>query len=105
MARRSPPASPSQSSERRGHAPPARQNPHHPPSPGRPGRRAPGRLLECRRLGLDPGPPPPARTRPPRLALAALAVVLLGACSSAGGSASTPAPATPAARPTSTAKL
>jgi hypothetical protein len=41
----------------------------------------------------------------PRLALAALAVVLLGACSSAGGSTSTPAPTTLAARPASTAKL
>jgi hypothetical protein len=47
----------------------------------------------------------PDRTRTTRLALVALAVVLLGACSSAGGSASTPAPTTPAARPTSTAKL
>jgi hypothetical protein len=48
---------------------------------------------------------PPNRTRANRLALAALAVVLLGACSSAGGSTSTPAPTTLAARPTSTAKL
>ena len=47
----------------------------------------------------------PNGTRAARLALAALAVVLLGACSSPGGSTSTPAPASPAARPTSTAKL
>jgi hypothetical protein len=47
----------------------------------------------------------PDRTRATRLALAALAVVLLGACSSAGGSTPTPAPATVAARPSSTAKL
>ena len=47
----------------------------------------------------------PNRTRTTRLALAALAVVLLGACSSAGGSTSTPAPTTAAARPASTAKL
>jgi hypothetical protein len=50
---------------------------------------------------------PPNRPRAPRLALAALAVVLLGACSSAGSSTptSTPAPTSLAARPTSTAKL
>jgi hypothetical protein len=48
---------------------------------------------------------PPNRTRATRLALAALAVVVLGACSSGGGSTSTPAPTTLAARPTSTAKL
>jgi hypothetical protein len=49
----------------------------------------------------------PNGTRAARLVLAALAVVLLGACSSPGGSTSTPAPApaSPAARPTSTAKL
>jgi hypothetical protein len=47
----------------------------------------------------------PNRTRATCLALATLAVVLLGACSSAGGSTSTPAPTTLAARPTSTAKL
>jgi hypothetical protein len=47
----------------------------------------------------------PNRTRTTRLALAALAVVLLGACSSAGGSVPTPAPTTAAARPASTAKL
>jgi hypothetical protein len=48
---------------------------------------------------------PPNRTRTTRLALAALAVVLSGACSSGGGSASSPAPTSLAARPTSTAKL
>jgi hypothetical protein len=48
---------------------------------------------------------PPNRTRTTRLALAALAVVLLGACSSAGGSTSTSAPTSLAARPASTAKL
>jgi hypothetical protein len=48
---------------------------------------------------------PPTRTRAICLALAALAVVLLGACSSAGGSTSAPAPTTLAARPASTAKL
>jgi hypothetical protein len=47
----------------------------------------------------------PNPTRTTRLALAALAVVLLGACSSAGGSNSTLAPTTAAARPASTAKL
>jgi hypothetical protein len=47
----------------------------------------------------------PNRTRTTRLALAALAVVLLGACSSSGGSTSTPAPTTVATRPASTAKL
>ena len=47
----------------------------------------------------------PTRTRAACLALAALAVVLLGACSSPGGSTSTPAPTSLAARPTSTAKL
>jgi hypothetical protein len=47
----------------------------------------------------------PNRIRPTRLALAALAIVLLGACSSAGGSTSTPAPTSVVARPTSTAKL
>jgi hypothetical protein len=47
----------------------------------------------------------PNRTRTTRLALAALAVVLLGACSSGGGSNSTLAPTTAAARPASTAKL
>jgi hypothetical protein len=41
----------------------------------------------------------------PRLALAALAVVLLGACSSAGGSSPPPPPTTLAARPSSTARL
>ena len=50
-------------------------------------------------------PHQPNRTRTTRLALAALAVVLLGACSSAGGSTSTPAPTSLAARPASTAKL
>jgi hypothetical protein len=53
--------------------------------------------------------PLPNRPRATCLALAALAVVLLGACSSAGDSTSTPAPAPAptslAARPTSTAKL
>jgi len=51
--------------------------------------------------------PLPNRPRATCLALAALAVVLLGACSSAGDSTSTPAPAPTslAARPTSTAKL
>jgi hypothetical protein len=49
--------------------------------------------------------PLPNRPRATCLALAALAVVLLGACSSAGGSTSTPAPTSMAARPTSTAKL
>jgi hypothetical protein len=48
---------------------------------------------------------PPTRTRAICLALAALAVVLLGACSSAGGSTSAPAPTTLAARLASTAKL
>jgi hypothetical protein len=48
---------------------------------------------------------PPNRTRTSRLALAALAVVLLGACSSGGGSTSTPAPTTLVARPASTARL
>jgi len=48
---------------------------------------------------------PPNSSRTTRLALAALAVVLLGACSSGGGSTSTPAPTTPAARPASTARL
>jgi hypothetical protein len=47
----------------------------------------------------------PNSTRTSRLALAALAVVLLGACSSSGGSTSNPAPTTLAARPASTAKL
>ena len=47
----------------------------------------------------------PNRPRATCLALAALAVVLLGACSSVGGSTSTPAPTSLAARPTSTAKL
>ena len=47
----------------------------------------------------------PNRPRATCLALAALAVVLLGACSSAGDSTSTPAPTSLAARPTSTAKL
>jgi hypothetical protein len=47
----------------------------------------------------------PNRARTTCLALAALAVVLLGACSSSGGSTSTPAPTTLAARPASTAKL
>jgi copper transport protein len=41
-------SSPSRSSDRRGHAPPAQQHPHHPPDPGRPDRRAPGRLLKYR---------------------------------------------------------
>ena len=50
-------------------------------------------------------PHQPNRTRTTRLALAALAVVLLGACSSAGGATSTPAPTSLAARPASTAKL
>jgi hypothetical protein len=48
---------------------------------------------------------PPNRTRISCLALAALAVVLLGACSSGGGPTSTPAPATLVTRPSSTAKL
>jgi hypothetical protein len=48
---------------------------------------------------------PPNRTRTTRLALATLAVVLLGACSSGGDSTLTPTPTTTAARPTSTAKL
>jgi hypothetical protein len=48
---------------------------------------------------------PPTSTRTTRLALAALAVVLLGACSSGGGSTAAPAPTTLAARPSSTAKL
>jgi hypothetical protein len=48
---------------------------------------------------------PPTRPRASCLALAALAVVLLGACSSAGGSTSTPARTSLAARPASTAKL
>jgi hypothetical protein len=47
----------------------------------------------------------PNRTRTTRLALAALAVVLLGACSSAGGSSPPPPPTTLAARPSSTARL
>jgi hypothetical protein len=47
----------------------------------------------------------PHRPNTARLALVALAVVLLGACSSAGGSTATPAPTTLAARPASTAKL
>jgi hypothetical protein len=47
----------------------------------------------------------PNRPRAACLALAALAVVLLGACSSGGGSTSTPAPTALAARPASTAKL
>jgi hypothetical protein len=47
----------------------------------------------------------PHRPNTARLALAALAVVLLGACSSGGGSTATPAPTTLAARPASTAKL
>jgi len=47
----------------------------------------------------------PNRPRTTRLTLAALAVVLLGACSSSGDSISTPTPTTPAARPSSTAKL
>ena len=47
----------------------------------------------------------PNRTRTTCLALAALAVVLLGACSSGGSSTSAPAPTTLAARPASTAKL
>jgi hypothetical protein len=47
----------------------------------------------------------PNRIRTAPLALAALAVLLLGACSSTGGSAPTPAPTTLAARPASTAKL
>jgi hypothetical protein len=47
----------------------------------------------------------PNRTRTTRLALAALAVVLLGACSSGGSSTSTPAPTSLAARPASTARL
>jgi hypothetical protein len=47
----------------------------------------------------------PNRPRATCLTLATLAVVLLGACSSAGGSTSTPAPTGLAARPTSTAKL
>jgi hypothetical protein len=41
----------------------------------------------------------------PRLALAALAVVLLGACSSTGRASPAPVPTTLAARPTSTGKL
>jgi hypothetical protein len=48
---------------------------------------------------------PPNRPRTACLALAALAVVLLGACSSGGGSTAAPAPATLVARPASTAKL
>jgi hypothetical protein len=48
---------------------------------------------------------PANSTRTTCLALAALAVVLLGACSSRGGSTSTPAPTTLVARPSSTAKL
>jgi hypothetical protein len=47
----------------------------------------------------------PNRARTTCLALAALAVVLLGACSSTGGATPMPAPTTPAARPSSTAKL
>ena len=47
----------------------------------------------------------PNRTRTARLALVALAVLLVGACSSGGGSAPTPAPTSLAARPVSTAKL
>jgi hypothetical protein len=47
----------------------------------------------------------PNRPRTSCLALAALTVVLLGACSSTGGSTSTPAPTSVAVRPTSTAKL
>jgi hypothetical protein len=47
----------------------------------------------------------PNTTCTSRLALAALAVVLLGACSSTGGATPTPAPTTPVARPSSTAKL
>ena len=50
-------------------------------------------------------PPLPNRPRATCLALAALAIVLLGACSSAGGSTSTPAQTTLVARPASTAKL
>jgi hypothetical protein len=49
--------------------------------------------------------PLPNRPRPNCLALAALAVVLLGACSSAGGSTPSPATTSLAARPSSTAKL
>ena len=49
--------------------------------------------------------PTPNRTLASRLALAAVAVVLLGACSSGGSTTSTPTPTTLAARPTSTAKL
>jgi hypothetical protein len=48
---------------------------------------------------------PPNRTRTTRLTLAALAIVLLGACSSGGGSPSTPAPTTLVTRPSSTARL
>jgi hypothetical protein len=48
---------------------------------------------------------PPSSTRIACLALAALAVVLLGACSSGRGSTSAPAPTTLAARPASTARL
>jgi hypothetical protein len=48
---------------------------------------------------------PPNSTRTTCLALAALAVVLLGACSSGRGSTSAPAPTTLAARPASTARL
>jgi hypothetical protein len=47
----------------------------------------------------------PNRTRTTRLALAVVAVVLLGACSSGGSSTSTPAPTSLAARPASTARL
>jgi hypothetical protein len=47
----------------------------------------------------------PNRTRPTCLTLVALAIALLGACSSAGGSTSTPPPTSVAGRPTSTAKL
>jgi hypothetical protein len=47
----------------------------------------------------------PNRIRTAPLALAALAVVLLGACSSTGGATPTPAPTSLAARPTSTGKL
>ena len=47
----------------------------------------------------------PNSSRTTRLALAALAVVLLGACSSGGGSTATPAPTTLVARPSSTARL
>ena len=37
-------------------SPTAQQNPRYLPSPRRPGRHAPGRLLECRGFDLDPGP-------------------------------------------------